>query len=115
MVTEYLTRTGRVRVEFRTRVVRVAEAYEMKVVVVGGTGQIGRRLIRALTAQGHEAIAASPSAGVDTITGEGLAEALVGAQVVVDTTDSPVWGEDEVLAFFTTSTRNQIEAGRRAG
>lgn len=87
----------------------------MKVVVVGGTGQIGRHLIPLLTAEGHEATAASPSTGVDTITGEGLAEALVGAHAVVDVTNAPVWGDDEVLAFFTTSTRRLLEAGRAAG
>ncbi|WP_245665956.1 SDR family oxidoreductase [Actinoplanes subtropicus] len=87
----------------------------MKVVVVGGTGQVGRELIRVLTAEGHEATAASRSTGVDTVTGEGLAEALAGAQAVVDVTNAPVWGDDEVLAFFTTSSRNLLEAGRAAG
>jgi uncharacterized protein YbjT (DUF2867 family) len=87
----------------------------MKVVVVGGTGQVGRHLIRLLTAEGHEATAASPSTGANTITGEGLAEALAGAHAVVDVTNAPVLGDDEVLAFFTTSTRNLLEAGRAAG
>jgi uncharacterized protein YbjT (DUF2867 family) len=87
----------------------------MKIVVVGGTGQVGRHLIRLLIAEGHEAIAASPSTGVSTITGEGLAGALAGAEAVVDVTNAPAWGDDEVLAFFTTSTRNLLEAGRAAG
>jgi uncharacterized protein YbjT (DUF2867 family) len=87
----------------------------MKIVVIGGTGQIGRKLIPILTAAGHEASAASPSTGVDTVTGEGLAEALAGAQVVVDVTNAPAWGDDEVLQFFTTSTGNLLEAGRAAG
>ncbi|MCU7727629.1 SDR family oxidoreductase [Actinoplanes sp. KI2] len=87
----------------------------MKIVVVGGTGQVGRQLIRLLTAEGHEAVAASPSTGINTITGEGLAGALAGAQTVVDVTNAPVWGDDEVLAFFTASTGNLLEAGRAAG
>ena len=87
----------------------------MKVVVVGGTGQVGRQLIRLLTAEGHEATAASRSTGVDAVTGEGLAEALAGAHAVVDVTNAPGWGDDEVLAFFTTSTRNLLDAGRAAG
>ena len=87
----------------------------MKVVVVGGTGQVGRLLLPLLTAEGHEATAASRSTGVDTITGEGLTGALAGAHVVVDVTNAPVRGDDEVLAFFTTSTRNLLEAGRAAG
>jgi uncharacterized protein YbjT (DUF2867 family) len=87
----------------------------MKVVVAGGTGQVGRQLIRLLTAEGHEATAASRSNGIDTVTGAGLAEALAGAHAVVDVTNAPVRGNDEVLAFFTTSTRNLLEAGRAAG
>jgi len=87
----------------------------MKVVVVGGTGQVGRQLIRLLTAGGHEATAASRSTGADTITGEGLADALAGADAVADVTNAPVWGDDAVLDFFTTSTRNLLEAGRAAG
>ena len=87
----------------------------MKIVVVGGTGHIGHKLIKRLTAAGHEAVAASPSTGVNSITGEGLAAALTGANVVVDVTNAPVWGDAEVLRFFETSTRNLIEAGRTAG
>jgi uncharacterized protein YbjT (DUF2867 family) len=87
----------------------------MKVVVIGGTGQIGRKLIKLLAAQGHEAVAASPSTGVDAVTGEGLAGALTGAQVVVDVTNARGWGEDEVLNFFRTSSRNLAEAEKAAG
>jgi len=87
----------------------------MKIVVVGGSGQVGRQLIRLLAAEGHEATAASRSTGVDTISGAGLAEALAGAHSVVDVTNAPVRGDDEVLAFFTTSTRNLLGAGRAAG
>ena len=87
----------------------------MKSVVFGGTGRIGHKLIKLLTAGGHEAVAASPSTGVDAVTGKGLAEALAGAQVVVDVTNAPVWGDDEVLHFFQTSSRNLVEAERAAG
>jgi uncharacterized protein YbjT (DUF2867 family) len=87
----------------------------MKIVVVGGTGHIGRKLINRLTAEGHEAVAASPSTGVDSFTGDGLDAALTGANVVVDVTNARVWGDAEVLRFFETSTRNLVEAGRAAG
>ncbi|MCO8274233.1 SDR family oxidoreductase [Actinoplanes sp. TRM 88003] len=87
----------------------------MKVVVVGGTGLIGRKLIPLLTANGHEAVAVSKSTGVDVITGEGLADALRGADTVVDLTNAPSWGDDEVLAFFTTSARNLAAAEQAAG
>jgi uncharacterized protein YbjT (DUF2867 family) len=87
----------------------------MKIVVVGGTGHIGRKLIKRLTAEGHEAVAASPSTGVDSFTGDGLDAALTGANVVVDVTNARVWGDAEVLRFFETSTRNLVEAGRAAG
>ena len=87
----------------------------MKVVVIGGKGLIGTKLIKLLEAAGHEAVAASTSTGVDVITGEGLAEALRGADVVVDVANSPSWADDDVLAFFTTSTRNQVEAEKAAG
>jgi uncharacterized protein YbjT (DUF2867 family) len=87
----------------------------MKVVVVGGTGLIGRKLVKLLNAGGHEAVPVSKSTGVDVITGEGLAEALRGAGAVVDVTNAPSWGDDEVLAFFTTSARNQAEAEKAAG
>ncbi|WP_127507617.1 SDR family oxidoreductase [Actinoplanes solisilvae] len=87
----------------------------MKVVVVGGTGLIGQKLISLLKGAGHDAVAASKSLGVDVISGEGLAEAFRGADVVVDVTNSPSWADDDVLAFFTTSTRNQVEAEKAAG
>jgi uncharacterized protein YbjT (DUF2867 family) len=80
----------------------------MKIVVIGGTGLIGSRLVSKLREQGHEAVAASPNTGVNTITCEGLAEALTGASVVVDVTNSPSWEDAEVLKFFETSTRNQL-------
>lgn len=87
----------------------------MKVVVVGGTGLIGSQVVGLLAAQGHEAVAASPESGVDVIAGTGLAEAFAGADVVVDVTNSPVWEDQAVLDFFTTSTRHQLAAEREAG
>src|SRR5690242_7851488 len=80
----------------------------MKIVVIGGTGLIGSKLVPKLREQGHEAIAASPKSGVNTLTGEGLAEALKGASVVVDVTNSPSWEDAAVMNFFETSTRNQL-------
>lgn len=87
----------------------------MKVVVIGGTGLIGAKVVTKLTARGHEAIPASPRTGVDTLTGEGLAQALTGAQVVVDVSNSPSFDDEPVLNFFTTSTRNLLAAEQRAG
>jgi uncharacterized protein YbjT (DUF2867 family) len=80
----------------------------MKIVVIGGTGLIGSKLVSKLRAHGHEAVAASPNTGVNTITGEGLAEALKGASVVVDVSNSPSWDDAAVLKFFETSTRNLL-------
>jgi uncharacterized protein YbjT (DUF2867 family) len=87
----------------------------MKIVVIGGTGRVGSNVVRRLQAHGHEAVAGSPGTGVDTITGEGLAAAMAGADVVVDVANAPVWDDDAVLEFFTTSTRNQLAAERNAG
>jgi uncharacterized protein YbjT (DUF2867 family) len=87
----------------------------MKIVVIGGTGLIGSRLVTKLREQGHEPVAASPKSGVNTITGEGLAEALKGAAVVVDVTNSPSWEDVAVLSFFETSTRNQLASESAAG
>lgn len=80
----------------------------MKIVVIGGSGLIGTKLVNKLRESGHEALAASPSSGVNTITGEGLGEALAGAQVVVDVSNSPSWEDKAVLEFFETSTRNLL-------
>jgi len=82
----------------------------MKIVVVGGSGLIGKKLIPLLRERGHEAVSASPSSGVNTITGEGLAEAIAGADVVVDVTNSPSWEDQAVLEFFEKSTRNILAA-----
>src|SRR5437588_11769547 len=87
----------------------------MKIVVIGGSGLIGSRLVTKLREQGHEAVAASPKSGVNSITGEGLAEALKGASVVVDVTNSPSWEDAAVMTFFETSTRNLLAYGAAAG
>ena len=82
----------------------------MKIVVIGGSGLIGKKLIPLLRERGHEAVSASPSSGVNTLTGEGLAEALKGTQVVVDVSNSPSFEDKAVLEFFETSTRNILAA-----
>jgi uncharacterized protein YbjT (DUF2867 family) len=82
----------------------------MKIVVIGGTGLIGSKLVENLSEQGHEAVPAAPNTGVNTITGEGLAEALAGADVVVDVSNAPAWDDASVLEFFETSTRNLLDA-----
>ncbi|MBW4444889.1 MAG: NAD(P)H-binding protein [Plectolyngbya sp. WJT66-NPBG17] len=87
----------------------------MKIVVIGGSGLIGKKLVNQLRERGHEAIAASPSSGVNAVTGEGLAEVLVGAQVVVDVTNSPSFEDVAVLEFFEKSTRNLLAAEAEAG
>src|SRR5882762_233648 len=87
----------------------------MKIVVIGGTGLIGSKLVMKLRQQGREVLAASPDSGVNTLTGEGLAAALVGAQVVVDLTNSPSFEDAAVLKFFETSGRNLVAAEATAG
>jgi uncharacterized protein YbjT (DUF2867 family) len=87
----------------------------MKIVVIGGSGRVGGNVVRRLVAQGHDPVPASPSTGVDTITGEGLAEVMAGADVVVDVSNAPVWDDDAVRKFFTTSTRNLLAAEQGAG
>jgi uncharacterized protein YbjT (DUF2867 family) len=87
----------------------------MKIVVIGGTGLIGTKVVKNLRAKGHEVVAASPSKGINSVTGEGLAEALVGAQVVVDVANAPSWEDKAVLEFFETSGRNLLAAEAAAG
>ena len=88
---------------------------KLKIVVIGGSGLIGSKVVNHLREEGHEVIAASPSTGVNTITGEGLAEALKGAHVVVDVANSPNWEDKAVLEFFETSSRNLLSAEAAAG
>src|SRR5215218_6883237 len=87
----------------------------MKVIVIGGSGLIGKKLVPLLRQRGHEAVPASPSSGVNALTGEGLADALQGADVVVDVSNSPSWADADVMAFFDTSTRNLLAAEKAAG
>jgi len=87
----------------------------MKILVIGGTGLIGSKLVAILRQRGHDAIAASPATGVNTLTGEGLADALQGVQVVVDVANSPSFEDKAVLEFFATSGRNLLAAETEAG
>ena len=87
----------------------------MKIAIIGGSGLIGKKLVKNLRQRGHEVVAASPSSGVNTLTGEGLAEALVGASVVVDVANSPSFEDKAVLEFFETSGRNLLAAEAAAG
>ncbi|CAJ96766.1 NmrA-like domain-containing protein [Cupriavidus necator] len=87
----------------------------MKIVVIGGTGLIGSKVVARLAGQGHEVVAASPQTGVNALTGEGLSQALAGAQVVVDVANSPSFADDAVLHFFETSGRNLAAAEKAAG
>src|SRR6266536_2591807 len=87
----------------------------MKIVLVGGTGLIGSKLVTQLGEHGHQAVAAAPSTGVNTLTGEGLAEVLAGASVVIDVSNSPSFEDAAVLKFFETSTRNLLAVETAAG
>src|SRR6201989_659457 len=87
----------------------------MKIVVIGGTGLIGSKVVAKLDQQGHEAVPASPNSGVNTLTGEGLPEVLEGAEVVVDVSNAPDWEDDAVMNFFQTSSRNLLAAEATAG
>jgi len=88
---------------------------KMKIVVIGGTGLIGTKLVNNLRRRGHEVLAASPKSGVNTFTGEGLAEALTGAQVVVDVANAPSWEDKAVMEFFQTAGRNLLAVEKTAG
>src|SRR3989337_906843 len=87
----------------------------MKVVVVGGTGRLGSQVVAELERRGHEAVAAAPSTGFDTLSGAGVLDGLTGAEVVVDVSNSPSFEEAAVLQFFQTSTGNLLTAERKAG
>jgi uncharacterized protein YbjT (DUF2867 family) len=93
----------------------ISERQDMKIVVIGGSGLIGSKLVTRLDGEGHEAVAASPDSGVDTLTGNGLSEALESASVVVDVSNSPSFDDAAVLEFFDTSTRNLLAAEAAAG
>jgi uncharacterized protein YbjT (DUF2867 family) len=87
----------------------------MKIVVIGGTGLIGSKVVAQLDEEGHDAIPAAPNTGVNTLTGEGLPEVLEGADVVVDVSNAPDWEDDAVMHFFKTSSRNMLAAEKDAG
>src|SRR5260370_1098514 len=87
----------------------------MKIVVIGGSGLIRSKLVNKLPEHGHEAVGASPNSGVNALTGEGLAEVLKGASVVVDVSNSPSWEDAAVMKFFETSTRNLLTYEAAAG
>jgi uncharacterized protein YbjT (DUF2867 family) len=87
----------------------------MKIVVIGGSGLIGKKLVKKLRDGGHDVVAASPSSGVNTVTGEGLSAALAGARIVVDVANAPSWEDAAVLEFFETSGRNLLAAEKVAG
>src|SRR4051795_787109 len=87
----------------------------MKVVVIGGTGLIGSKVVELLKSHGHDAVAAAPQTGVNTLSGAGLDDALAGADVVVDVSNSPSFADDDVMSFFVTSTTNILDAERKAG
>jgi uncharacterized protein YbjT (DUF2867 family) len=86
----------------------------MKIVVIGGTGLIGSRVVQRLTEHGHEAVPASPNTGVNTLTGEGLKEVLKGADVLIDVSNSPSFADDDVMNFFCTSTGNLVDCAKEA-
>jgi uncharacterized protein YbjT (DUF2867 family) len=88
---------------------------KMKIVVIGGSGLIGTKVVNNLRQHGHEVVAGSPSTGINTITGEGLTDALAGAEVVVDVANAPVWEDKAVLEFFETSGKNLLAAEAAAG
>jgi uncharacterized protein YbjT (DUF2867 family) len=87
----------------------------MKVVVIGGTGLIGSKVVELLKAHGHQAVPAAPQTGVNTLTGVGLADAMAGADVVVDVSNSPSFADDDVMSFFVTATTNILDAEKKAG
>jgi uncharacterized protein YbjT (DUF2867 family) len=87
----------------------------MKIVVIGGSGFIGSKLVKQLRDHGHEAVDASPNSGVNTLTGQGLVEALNGASVVADVSNAPSWEDTAVMNFFETSTRNLLASEAAAG
>jgi uncharacterized protein YbjT (DUF2867 family) len=111
-----LTGVGRLNTpSLSTQTSKGKNIMKLKIVVIGGSGLIGSKVVKNLLQEGHEVVAASPSTGVNTITGEGLAEALAGARVVVDVANAPSWEDQAVLEFFETSGRNLLAAEAAAG
>jgi uncharacterized protein YbjT (DUF2867 family) len=94
---------------------RDKERLIMRIVVIGGTGLVGSKVVHYLTEHGHDAVAAAPSTGVNTVTGEGLSDVLAGAQVVVDVSNSPSLDDATALEYFNTATPNLLKAGAEAG
>ena len=94
---------------------RTTSVWDVNITVIGASGLIGTTLVELLNGAGHQVVGASRSTGLDVLTGEGLAEALAGADVLVDVTNSPSFADDDVMAFFTTSTTNLVAAARGAG
>jgi uncharacterized protein YbjT (DUF2867 family) len=101
--------------EFASSSRKPLEGLIMKILVIGGSGLIGSRVVAMLSELGHEAVSASPRSGVNTITGEGLGDAVAGVHTVVDVSNSPSWADDDVLDFFTSCTRNLLDTERAAG
>src|SRR4029078_4604959 len=101
--------------EYSSELRATTEGAHMKIVVIGGTGLIGTKLVNEFRNRGSQALAASPSSGVNTITGEGVAEAVAGAQVVVDLANAPSWEDKSVLDCFERSGRNLLAAEGAAG
>src|ERR1700740_1751098 len=99
----------------RKQVKRNSERFIMKIVIIGGRGLIGSKVASKLSAQGHDVVIASRRSGVDSLTGEGLADAVAGADVVVDVADSPLFDDEPVMHFFTTTTANLLAAEQEAG
>ncbi|HYZ67221.1 MAG TPA: SDR family oxidoreductase [Mycobacterium sp.] len=87
----------------------------MKITVIGASGLIGTKVVELLTAEGHDVVAASRASGVDVLTGDGLADALSGAEVLVDVVNSPSFEDDPVMEFFTKSATNLVDTAKRAG
>src|SRR4051794_24057180 len=97
------------------RVLREKGRTTMKILVIGGSGLIGSKLCRKLAERGHQVVPASPRSGVNTVTGDGLADAMTGAEIVVDVSNAPSWEDAAVMSFFDASTRNLLAAEGKAG
>src|SRR3954469_20056708 len=101
--------------EARSLLPSIPEGSTMKIIVIGGTGLIGSKVVERLNTHGHDAVAAAPQTGVNTLTADGLDVALAGADVLVDVSNSPSFADDDVMSFFVTSTTNLTAAAEEAG